>query len=356
MSDIVEKDEMLPRQRVLAALFNKDFDRFPAICPTSVANLECMQISGCHFPKAHIDSQDMANLAATAHTVLGFDTVAPYFSVHLEAAALGCKVNWRDSGGMPVITKYTLLKLSDFVQPTNFISQFPCQQLIQAIRILKKRFGDKVAIIGKVIGPWSLAYNLYGAENLILDTILYEKQVHAFIEELLALPIALAKAQFEAGADIVTWADHVTADLISAEIYAEFILPLHKLASHRLSGYGPIILHTCGNVIDRIALFRQSGFRGFHIDSRNDISEAVKIAGNELILTGSVNNPITLTSGQRSHVSKEVLYNIQSGIRLISPECAVPFITPNSNLIELVNATHRAPLHLRACLQPKPSP
>ena len=45
------------------------------------------------------------------------------------------------------------------------------------------------------------------------------------IEALSALPVAFAKAQFEAGAAAVVWADHMTSDLVSAELYKEMLLP-----------------------------------------------------------------------------------------------------------------------------------
>ena len=43
----------------------------------------------------------MAALALAGHTVLGFDVVAPLFSVCHEAAAMGCNVNWGGPNLMP---------------------------------------------------------------------------------------------------------------------------------------------------------------------------------------------------------------------------------------------------------------
>lgn len=337
-------DRMTPRQRVMAAANNQDFDCYPAICPTSVANYDCMRIASVSFPQAHTDGYAMAALAATAHTVLGFDSVMPYFSIHLEAEMLGCQVSWNQEHGMPQILKNPLHKITDFRPPKNFTSKPLCRQLLTAIRLLKKRFGNEVAIIGKVLGPWTLAYNLYGVENLILDTILEPEQVHTLIRQLLPISIEFAKAQFQAGADLITWADHVTADLISARQYEEFIFPLHKQATSRLFGGKNLILHTCGNVMDRLDLIRQTGFGMFHIDSRNDLPVASRIGGKALTLTGSINNPVTLVNGDPILIKKEVLHNIQSGIRLISPECAIPFKVSNKSLIALVNAAHNTPV------------
>ncbi len=78
------------------------------------------------------------------------------------------------------------------------------------------------------MGPWTLAYHLYGVENLVLDTILEPKKTKELIWDLSQVTKEFAAAQFEAGADIVTWAEHVTRDLVSASIYEEFVLEVHK--------------------------------------------------------------------------------------------------------------------------------
>ncbi len=334
-------DRMTPRERVMAAAAGREVDCCPAICPTSVANLECMKSTGVSFSRSHTDGQMMADLAAAAYTQLGFDTVMPYFSVCLEASALGCQVYWGNKGIMPVITKNLLCSKEEFQYPKNFLDRPECKQLLKAIRLLRQRFGTQVAIIGKVVGPWTLAYHLYGVGNLVLDTILEPEETKAFIQALLPVSLELAKAQFEAGADLLTWADHVTADIISAEVYREFMLPVHKTAAARLQSYGPVILHTCGNVMDRLDLMAQSGFRIFHIDSRNSIRRAAEIAQGRILLAGAVNNPGTLSHGSRPQIYREVLENVQDGITFVAPECALPPQVRNVSLIELTKAAHR---------------
>lgn len=333
---------MTPRERVFAALARRSFDRYPVLCPTSVANIDSMRLSGTCFPKAHTDVQQMADLAAVSHTILGFDSVMPYFSVHLEAAALGCEVYWGDgSGGMPIVTKKALRHWQDFELPKNLLEKAPCKALLRAIRLLRQRLGPQVVIIGKVVGPWTLAYHLYGVENLMLDTILEPTGTRQFIEALLPVSLEFARAQYEAGADIITWADHTTADIISAGLYEELMFPIHKKAAACLQGYGPMVLHTCGNIMDRLDLICQTGFSLFHIDSRNNIKQAVQTAGDRILLTGAVNNPSTLVGGNRADIYEEVCRNIEAGITLISPECAVPFKVTNQSLQELAAAAHR---------------
>ena len=337
----MSKKEMTSMERVMAAIHKKDFDIYPAICPTAVVTEESMRISKAYYPSAHTNPNEMANLSAVGHDFFGFDAVSPYFSVHLESAALGAQIDWSDINNTPKVLKKPMKRIDDFVLPPSFLNRKEFQALIKACSLLKKRYGNSVAIIGKVIGPWTLAYNLYGVENLILSTILEPEKTKQLINELSIVPLEFAKAQFEAGADIITWADHVTSDLVSAQIYEEFVLPIHKRASFALQNYGPVILHTCGNVMDRLSLIAQTGFKLFHMDSRNDIAKALEIVGEDILLTGCINNPITLAQGTPNTVRNEVKANLRSGIKLIAPECAIPCNVPAKNLKELVDTAHK---------------
>lgn len=336
----MEKPEMTPKERVFAAINNMDFDVYPAINPTSVATVEAMKLSGAFFPEAHTDVRKMEALASVGHDIFGFDSVSPYFSILLEASALGAEVDWGNIYEMPSVIKKPINNISDYEIPKNYMSRKEFSAMIEVCSRLKNKYKDEVPVIGKVIGPWSLAYHLYGVENLVLDTILEPEKTKAFITMLSEIPISFAKEQFNAGADIIVWADHVTSDLVSAEIYREFIMPIHKKAAVELQKYGPVILHTCGNVADRLPYIASTGFKIFHMDSKNNIAEAVKTVGNRMLITGCINNPVLLAQGEPQDVKRAVEENIKSGIKLISPECAIPFSVSSDNLIALVEAAH----------------
>ncbi|ATW24753.1 MtaA/CmuA family methyltransferase [Candidatus Formimonas warabiya] len=329
------KSKMTPKERVFAALNGLELDRPAVINPTSNATFESMQRSGSYFPQAHFDSDRTAALAAAGYSILGFDTVTPYFSVHLEAAALGCKMDWGNVDDLPTVLEYPLKDPEDFRIPANFLERKPVKSLLKSIKMLKKTHGEKVAVIGKVIGPWTLAYHLYGVANLLTDVILDPKRVKALLNSLKEVSLLFAQAQLEEGADILTWADHVTSDLVSPKVYEEFLLPIHQEGAALLGGV-PIILHVCGNVLDRLELFAQTGFKAFQMDSRNSIPEAFRLVKDKMQITGNINNPSTLLYGQAKDVKMEVAGIIQEGIRLIAPECALPTRVPNRNLVEIV--------------------
>lgn len=339
------KEQMTPKERVMAAFRREETDRVPVINPTSIATVESMELTGAYFPHVHTNPDKMAALAAAGHDIIGFDTVAPYFSVQQEAAALGCDIDWGKIDSMPTIRKNPIENPDDFEMPSDFLERKPVKTVIEAIRLLKKKYGDKVAVVGKVMGPWTLSYHLHGVQNFLMETILEPEKVRGFLQAFKQISLTFAKAQFEAGADLLTWADHATGDLVSAKGYADFLLPVHKEVTKELKKFMPkpipVILHTCGNTMDRLAYFAETGFDAFHFDSRNDIRKSLEIVGGKILLTGCVNNPQTLLNGTPEEVEQEVNTIIDAGIRLVSPECAIPCRVPNKNLVAIVNVAKK---------------
>jgi len=320
----------------MAAFDKQPVDRLPVISPTSVATVESMLTVGAAFPEAHTDAQKMAALAATGHDLLGFDNVAPYFGVQQEAAAFGAGINWGLIDSMPTTSSRPFHDPEDFEMPDDFLSRLPIRTILDSIRLLKDKYGDEVAVCGKVMGPWTLSYNLYGVEDFLYDIAAEPDRARDFLEAFKPVSIAFALAQVEAGADVITWADHATGSMVSAGTYEEFLLPVHQQCLEEFREKAPrkvpVILHTCGKTLDRMALFAEAGFDAFHFDSLNDPALALEAVSGRILLTGCVNNPKVLLNGTPDDVKKQVTEIVNAGVQLISPECAIPCRVKNENL------------------------
>lgn len=327
---------MSPRERVLRALNQQWVDRIPVGNPTSVATVESMEACGAYFPDVHLDAEKMAALAATGHEVLGFDTIAPYFSVQQEAAAFGLRMSWGTIDSMPDVLENPLADPEEIVIPADFLERPSIRTVLDALKILKKEYGDHVCLVGKVMGPWTLSYHLHGTQNFLIKTILEPDKVRRFLDKLKGLSIMFANAQLAAGADVVTVADHATGDLVSGACYRDFLLPVHQEMTGQING--PTILHICGNTTDRLDYIARAGFTCFHFDSKVNPRTAHEIVNGRIALAGSINNPVTLFSGTSEEVRREVFANCEAGIEIIAPECAVPLRTPNANLKAIVSA------------------
>jgi [methyl-Co(III) methanol-specific corrinoid protein]:coenzyme M methyltransferase len=278
----------------------------------------------------------MARLAAAAHTILGYDAIMPIFSVVQEAAALGALVDWGDLDTLPTVRAPLWDDPAAVRIPADFTERPPIRAALDAIRILRADYGDRVAIVGKVMGPWTLAYHVVGLQPFLMDTLLAPERVHAFLAQLQAVTLRFGRAQIEAGADLLCLADHATGDLVSSAMYRDFLQPVHRELVAALDI--PVVLHICGNTLDRIPAIADAGFDAFHFDSRVDARDAVRAAAGRMALVGNVNNPELLLNGTPAAVQEAARYALAAGVQVLGPECAVPLHTPVENLRAIVRA------------------
>ena len=324
----------------MSAMFNgRKGPRPPVLNPTSIVCEDLMDASGVNFPEAHLDADAMAELALAGHEIVGFDSVMPEFSVQQEAAALGCEMDWGGRDRMPDSKSFPHADFSDIDIPENILEKPSLRVVLDALSILRKHVGGKVAIVGKVMGPWTMSYHMAGTQNFLLQLGLEEKEkINKMLRQLMPVTIAFANAQFQAGADIVVLADHATGNLVGNYHYKEYLLPLHREITEKIKG--PLILHVCGNCSDRLDLFAESGVDAYHFEWQVDAKMAVETVGDRISLVGNINNPEVLFQGTPEDVRRQVRYAIEAGVNMIGPECAIPLSTPFENLKAIVAAAH----------------
>ena len=134
----------------------------------------------------------------------------------------------------------------------------------------------------------------------------------------------------------MTFPDHATGDLVSGEYYERFLLDIHQEMVECLKV--PLILHICGNTLDRMDYIARSGMAAFHFDSKNDPQQAMDIVDGRIALIGNINNPETLYARGPEEVRQEVYRCLDAGVNLIAPECAIPLATRLENLLEIPKA------------------
>jgi [methyl-Co(III) methanol-specific corrinoid protein]:coenzyme M methyltransferase len=326
-----------PKRRFLSGLFGgRRGERISVVNPTSIVSVELMEKTDVYFPEAHLDPLKMAELSAAGYEILCFDSIMPEFSVQQEAEALGCVVDWGSPTMMPDAKTHPAKEVSDIQIPENLLEKPSIQVVLRAFEILRRNYGDHVALIGKVMGPWTLSYHLAGVQELLLWILTDPDKVRGFLSRLKEVTITFAKAQLQAGADVVVVADHATGDLVSPKTYQDFLLPVHQEINQRIGG--PTILHLCGNCSDRLRLFVEAGFDGYHFEWQVDAKMAVQVVNHEISLIGNIANKDVLFGGTPEDVYQQARYSIEAGVDILAPECAVPLQTPLANLKAIVEA------------------
>jgi len=325
---------MTPREIFVRSLRREPTPRVAVGSATSIVTTDLMHRVGVFFPEAHLDAEKMADLAEAGHTVLGFDNVMPLFSVWHESAAMGCPVNWGDRNHMPTCGEHLCGDVTQRVNiPRDLLSREPCAVPLEALRILRRRLGDGVAILGKVFGPWTLAYHIYGIQEFLMATILDPDSVKRIMEDLLELTILFGRAQIDAGVDGLTVGDHCTRDLCSPDAYRQFLVETHQRLHEQLEC--PLVLHICGDTSDRLGMICTTGVECFHFDSAVPTPLARELADERLALMGGSSNYRITREGSPETIRADVAEKLQQHIDIVGPECAVPLDAPYQNLVTL---------------------
>ncbi len=294
---------------------------------------------GVFFPDAHLDPEKMAELAAAGYTELGFDNVMPLFGVWHEAAALGCPVDWGDRCHMPDGKTICTSVNEIFHVPKDFLKQPACTVPLKALQLLKKRIGNDVAVVGKVFGPWTLAYHIFGVEEFLMFTLLDPDAIKRILRELIKVTIAFADAQIECGADAITLADHCTRDLCSPDAYRDFLSEIHHELHESIRC--PLILHICGDTSDRLKYIRDTQIECFHYDSKIACNRVRELAGETLALMGGTGNVQIVRNGTQETIINDVEEKLRMGIDVVGPECAVPLDASFKNLKMIAEITKK---------------
>ena len=331
--------EMTSRERFMAALKGEEVDRLPVISVCQHATYEQMEKLNSFWPDALHDGEMMARLAGGAHSILGFDAVRlPFCQTH-EAEAFGATLKDGGKTGLPSV-KLHPYKIGDTVEfPDDFLKRGRIPKLLEGIKILKETVGDKVIVVGGIIGPFSIAGQIMEITSMLMEAYRKPDNLIHYIEMGEQAGTMLAKAMIDAGADVIAVEDMMASlDMISPPIYRKLAQPYEKKQVEALDV--PVIIHICGK-LDRIMVdIAKTGCAAISVEPVVDVpaaQEKFKEEGITTPLIGAVDPVNTLFQGDVARVRAETADNIAKGFAMISPGCAVPPATKTENLIAIVD-------------------
>lgn len=212
---------------------------------------------------------------------------------------------------------------------------------LEAIRYFREQVGGEVPIMGWVEGALAEAADLRGITVMMTDLVERPDWVVELLEQCVEVEIAFARAQVEAGADIIGLGDAI-ASQISPKMYRKFALPYEQriLAAVRQMGAIPR-LHICGNTSRLLVDMAQSGATIFDIDWMVDLHQARETlcdnpgddAGTRVVC-GNLDPVSFFLQGTREQVRDGILANARAAApRWISGGgCEIPRMTPAENI------------------------
>jgi MtaA/CmuA family methyltransferase len=205
---------------------------------------------------------------------------------------------------------------------------------IAAARYLKERVGGQVPIMGWVEGALAEAADLRGVSALLLDLYDRPEWVRDLLERCVEVGIAFAKAQIEAGADIIGLGDAI-ASQVTPDMYRQFALPYEKRIFAAVHELGAVArLHICGNTTRILPYMAESGADIIDLEWMVDLERAAKVFGDHPATCGNFDPVAVMLQATPKRVHEAVTRSLrQGGARNFSAaSCEIPAATPHENL------------------------
>ena len=325
---------MTPRERFLAAVSGRPADRAAVVCPggmMSMAVTEVMTAAGAPWPESHRNADAMVALALAMQEATGFDNVAMPFCMTVEAEAYGARVDLGDATSQPRVRGWVLAADGKTPLPDPDWSAGRAALLPQAIRRARAA-RPNVALIGNLVGPFSLLGMLADPLRVLRWTRRQPQDVHRYMDRLADDLVRFGGIQAEAGADAVCIAEPTaTGEILGGTLFAAFVAPYLARIAERLRAAGTrVILHVCGDARPLEAQLTGLPVEAVSFDSMVNIV-AVARKGPPWQVMGNV-SAFALEDGPAGAIAKWTRSLAAGGVRLLSPACGVVPTTPVAHL------------------------
>jgi len=205
---------------------------------------------------------------------------------------------------------------------------------IEGVRLLHAEIGQEKFVEGWVEGPIAEASDLRGINRIMLDFYEDPAFVHGLMEFIVEMETQFAKAQIEAGADIIGIGD-AAASLIGPDFYREFVWPYEVRLVKAIHDLGAEVrLHICGKTSKHLEPIGKLGCDIVDLDWMVDMGQAREAMGPRQILLGNIDPVSVLRDGSPDDVRAGLRRcHEQAGPRyIVSAGCEVPRGTPPENL------------------------
>ncbi len=325
------------KERFLNALTLQDVDRPPVGAITTGITVAMQEKRGIFWPEAHKDADQLADLAESIYDYTDTECIKLPFDMAVEVEALGAEINYRTIDTTPTEADHLFSHPDEYKIPKDFFDRGRIPTVFKAISKLRKKYNHEVPIITSTVGPFGLAAKLFGFDDFLMWIVTNPEWVHQIMDAITPLAIDYAVAQAEAGSDVIILGEATcTGDLISAEMYRDFIMPYHKKLCAAIPV--PDIMHICGKSTGHIPYIIETGTACYNFDEGVDLEEAVRLMKGKICVAGSVPTLPVLLNGTPEETYQYSLKCLETGVDILAPGCAMAPYTP----IENMNAMARA--------------
>jgi len=327
------------RERILAMMDGKPVDRVPLMPITMM--FACDRV-GAKYRQYVTDYRVMAEGQLRTAEMFDLDQVSGISDPTREATDLGANVQFFDD--QPPAMDESLALLADKSVLAGLKIPDPLgggrmHDRVKSVAMMKEKVAGEKIVEGWIEGPCGQSANLRGINTLMLDFYDDPKFVNDLLAFVVELELAFAKAQYDAGAELMGVGDPA-ASLVGRAIFEEFVMPYQLKLVEGLKAIGlRTRSHICGRTSNISDLRAKLGYDILDIDSKVPMADARAKMGPGALILGNVDTVAVLQRGNTDDVLKAVTKcHREAGPRwVIGAGCEVPRETPIANMMQLTD-------------------
>jgi len=323
---------MTSKERIYATINGGSRDRI-AVAPIFMA--WAANYIGHTYRDFYLDGNVLAEAQLAVTRLFNVDQISAISDPWREASAYGVEFDYPEDGvGKP---RDTLIKTAgdiSLLKPLDINQCERIKQRVDSVRRMTIETGQTHSVLGWVEGPLAEYADLRGLENALMDLMDKPEMFVDAADMLVSNGAAFARAQLEAGADMIGVGD-AAASLIGETLYTEYVLPAEQRLFAEIHYAGAAVkLHICGNITGIIGHMARTGADIIDLDWMVPLATARDLVGPNVTLCGNFDPSAVLMQGSPEDVAKAAKKCIEAGGDrfILMPGCEVPAATAEENI------------------------
>ena len=329
------------RDDVLNLLAGHPLGRLPVFGGLPSLTATGLNAVGVSYPESHTDPALMARAAASTFEVFGYESAVVPFDLCVEAQALGAPVDFQtgiEGYLSPVVSQPLPVGQlrPDGPELRALAESGRVPLVVDALRRLKEGVGRQVAIGAWIPGPFTLSWQLFGAEAW-LAAMVEGTDVAAWLAALGQALARVARRYREAGADFITVHEMGgSPQVIGPAAFRRWVKP--ALTQMWPSLPAPAVLSVCGDTNAVVEDLVACGAGALNVDQCNQLARTRGIVGRRALLLGNLDPVGMLSQGTPQTVSDAVQQIATAGADALWPGCDLWPEIPAENFRALIES------------------
>lgn len=277
---------------------------------------------------------------ANIHALKVFDTdfAGLISDPYRETSAFGAPVEYIPEG-VPRCRKLIVSNMDD-VRALNNPDVLKYERTMDRIlggASLNRELKGEVPVFGWIEGPLAEACDLAGIDTMLMQLMVDPDFCNLLMDKCLQTAKDFAKAQIDAGCDIIGVGDAICSQ-ISSEMYDQFVKERHKeLFDFIHENRAVVKLHICGDITHLLGSIAETGADIVDLDWQVDLEEAYRILGPGIIRCGNI-NPVYIQDSSPEEIfetSRRICLQEKGRKFILSGGCEITVNTPVENLMAM---------------------